>query len=121
MFFLSGAKQNGQEPRNHGACHGLHCQQFGCYENGTLEAAKELGWEHITVVRSTLEGYEAMAYALADTAFRALSASAVSSRASLPWQSGNTRRSGQTSYTLISFRASWPCWSRRPLPEAKLT
>lgn len=34
--------------------------------NGTLEAAKELGWEHITVVRSTLEGYEAMAYALAD-------------------------------------------------------
>jgi len=34
--------------------------------NGTLAAAKELGWKEIAVVRSTLAGSEATAYAIAD-------------------------------------------------------
>jgi len=34
--------------------------------NGTLAAARELGWETITVVRTSLTGYDAMAFALAD-------------------------------------------------------
>ena len=34
--------------------------------NGTLEAAKRLGWESIEVVRSDLAGSEATAYAIAD-------------------------------------------------------
>jgi DNA modification methylase len=34
--------------------------------NGTLMAAKALGWSTISVVRSTLEGSEATAYAIAD-------------------------------------------------------
>lgn len=34
--------------------------------NGTLEAARSLGWEAIAVVRSELSGPEAMAYAIAD-------------------------------------------------------
>jgi len=34
--------------------------------NGTLMAAKALGWKEIAVVRSTLEGSEATAYAIAD-------------------------------------------------------
>jgi len=34
--------------------------------NGTLAAAKALGWKEITVVRSTLAGAEATAYAIAD-------------------------------------------------------
>lgn len=34
--------------------------------NGTLEAAKSLGWETIGVVRTTLEGIDATAYAIAD-------------------------------------------------------
>ncbi len=34
--------------------------------NGTLRAAIQLGWEDIQVVRTELEGYEAMAFALAD-------------------------------------------------------
>ncbi len=34
--------------------------------NGTLEAAKALGWEEIEVVRSTLKGSSATAYAIAD-------------------------------------------------------
>lgn len=34
--------------------------------NGTLAAAKALGWTEIAVVRSTLEGFDATAYALAD-------------------------------------------------------
>lgn len=34
--------------------------------NGTLEAAKELGWETIDVVRSELKGSELTAYAIAD-------------------------------------------------------
>ena len=34
--------------------------------NGTLEAAKALGWDKIDVVRTDLEGSEAIAYAIAD-------------------------------------------------------
>lgn len=34
--------------------------------NGTLEAAKQLGWKQITINRSSLRGAEARAYALAD-------------------------------------------------------
>jgi ParB-like chromosome segregation protein Spo0J len=34
--------------------------------NGRLQAAKELGWTHIQVVRTTLEGAEATAYSIAD-------------------------------------------------------
>jgi site-specific DNA-methyltransferase (adenine-specific) len=34
--------------------------------NGTLEAAKALGWENIDIHRTVLKGAEAMAYALAD-------------------------------------------------------
>lgn len=34
--------------------------------NGTLEAARELGWESIAVVRTPLNGSEATAYAIAD-------------------------------------------------------
>jgi len=34
--------------------------------NGTLEAARQLGWDTIAVVRSDLEGSEATAYAIAD-------------------------------------------------------
>ena len=34
--------------------------------NGTLEAAKALGWDKIDVVRTELEGSEAIAYAIAD-------------------------------------------------------
>ena len=34
--------------------------------NGTLAAAKALGWEKIAVVRTDLEGFNAAAYALAD-------------------------------------------------------
>lgn len=34
--------------------------------NGTLEAAKALGWEKIDIHRTVLKGAEAMAYALAD-------------------------------------------------------
>lgn len=34
--------------------------------NGTLEAAKALGWSEIDVVRTTLEGPEAIAFAIAD-------------------------------------------------------
>lgn len=34
--------------------------------NGTLEAARSLGWEEIAIVRTSLEGAEAMAYAIAD-------------------------------------------------------
>ena len=34
--------------------------------NGTLKAARELGWEKIQIVRSTLKGSEATAYAIAD-------------------------------------------------------
>ncbi len=34
--------------------------------NGTLEAARLLGWEKIDVVRTTLEGPEAIAFAIAD-------------------------------------------------------
>lgn len=34
--------------------------------NGTLEAAKALGWEQIDIHRTVLKGAEAMAYALAD-------------------------------------------------------
>jgi DNA modification methylase len=34
--------------------------------NGTLEAAKALGWKEISVVRTNLEGSEAIAYAIAD-------------------------------------------------------
>ena len=34
--------------------------------NGTLAAARALGWKTITVVRTALTGYDAMAYALAD-------------------------------------------------------
>lgn len=34
--------------------------------NGTLQAAKELGWETIDVHRTVLRGAEAIAYALAD-------------------------------------------------------
>ncbi len=34
--------------------------------NGTLAAARELGWETINVVRTPLEGSEATAYAIAD-------------------------------------------------------
>lgn len=34
--------------------------------NGTLEAAKILGWSHISVVRTELTGTDATAYALAD-------------------------------------------------------
>ena len=34
--------------------------------NGTLEAARALGWERIDVVRTTLKGSEAIAYAIAD-------------------------------------------------------
>lgn len=34
--------------------------------NGTLEAAKQLGWEHIWIARSRLTGAQARAYAIAD-------------------------------------------------------
>lgn len=34
--------------------------------NGTLEAAKELGWDKLACLRSDLEGNELMAYAIAD-------------------------------------------------------
>ena len=34
--------------------------------NGTLEAAKQLGWDEIDVVRTDLNGSEAVAYAIAD-------------------------------------------------------
>jgi len=34
--------------------------------NGTLQAASEMGWSDIDVVRSTLDGFNATAYALAD-------------------------------------------------------
>lgn len=34
--------------------------------NGTLEAARSLGWTHIDIVRSPLAGSEATAYAIAD-------------------------------------------------------
>ena len=34
--------------------------------NGTLEAAKALGWDEIEIVRSTLKGSSATAYAIAD-------------------------------------------------------
>lgn len=34
--------------------------------NGTLEAAKALGWEEVDVYKSPLKGAEAMAFALAD-------------------------------------------------------
>jgi ParB-like chromosome segregation protein Spo0J len=34
--------------------------------NGTLEAAKELGWKDIAVVRTSLKGADGKAYALAD-------------------------------------------------------
>jgi ParB-like chromosome segregation protein Spo0J len=34
--------------------------------NGTLEAANQLGWTHIDIVRTDLEGFNAAAYALAD-------------------------------------------------------
>ena len=34
--------------------------------NGTLAAARDLGWKNITVVRTALTGYDAIAYALAD-------------------------------------------------------
>lgn len=34
--------------------------------NGTLAAAKELGWDKINIVRTDLEGSEAIAYAIAD-------------------------------------------------------
>jgi hypothetical protein len=34
--------------------------------NGTLQAAKELGWSKLSVVRTDLSGFEAAAFALAD-------------------------------------------------------
>ena len=34
--------------------------------NGTLEAARELGWQTINIVRTGLQGSEATAYAIAD-------------------------------------------------------
>ena len=34
--------------------------------NGTLEAAKALGWKHIAVVRTALQGADRTAYAIAD-------------------------------------------------------
>jgi ParB-like chromosome segregation protein Spo0J len=34
--------------------------------NGTLDAARELGWKQITIVRTPLRGSEATAYAIAD-------------------------------------------------------
>ena len=34
--------------------------------NGTVMAAKALGWEHVNIVRTDLEGSEATAYAIAD-------------------------------------------------------
>jgi ParB-like chromosome segregation protein Spo0J len=34
--------------------------------NGTLQAARELGWSEIAIVRTDLEGVEAVAYAIAD-------------------------------------------------------
>lgn len=34
--------------------------------NGTLEAARQLGWAQINVVRTALKGSEAIAYAIAD-------------------------------------------------------
>ena len=34
--------------------------------NGTLQAASELGWQVIEIVRSDLEGFDATAYAIAD-------------------------------------------------------
>jgi ParB family chromosome partitioning protein len=34
--------------------------------NGTLQAAKSLGWKSIEIIRTTLEGAEALAYAIAD-------------------------------------------------------
>jgi ParB-like chromosome segregation protein Spo0J len=40
--------------------------------NGTLEAAKALGWEQIDIHRTVLKGAEAMAYALADNQSGAL-------------------------------------------------
>lgn len=40
--------------------------------NGTLEAAKQLGWKEIQIVRSDLIGAEAMAFAIADNQSSAL-------------------------------------------------
>ena len=34
--------------------------------NGTLQAASELGWDEIDIVRTNLDGFDAAAYALAD-------------------------------------------------------
>src|SRR5436190_1315380 len=34
--------------------------------NGTFAAAQSLGWTHLAVVTTNLEGHEAIAYALAD-------------------------------------------------------
>ncbi len=34
--------------------------------NGTFQAARELGWTHISAVRTTLDGADAVAYAIAD-------------------------------------------------------
>jgi ParB-like chromosome segregation protein Spo0J len=34
--------------------------------NGTLAAAREMGWEHINIVRSELKGSDATAYAIVD-------------------------------------------------------
>src|SRR5690554_4033428 len=34
--------------------------------NGTLEAARSLGWTHIEIVRTELTGSEAVAFAIAD-------------------------------------------------------
>jgi len=34
--------------------------------NGTLQAASEMGWTEINIVRSDLDGFDATAYALAD-------------------------------------------------------
>lgn len=41
--------------------------------NGTLAAARRLGWTHLDVVRTELSGPEARAYAIADNAVRLLS------------------------------------------------
>lgn len=42
--------------------------------NGTLEAARRLGWTHVDVVRTALDGREATAYGLADNRTSDLSA-----------------------------------------------
>lgn len=42
--------------------------------NGTLEAARQLGWTHIAAVRSDLDGVERVAYAIADNRTAELSA-----------------------------------------------